>query len=140
MRRAGRWGATVLAAVLLAGVLAVLLWPEGWSLNRAVVAVYVFFLHLGVPASVTPEAYAVVLNVLAFVPLGWLGVVLLRWRPVVVVGALATLSVLVELVQGLPGVSRDPSALDVVLNGAGAVLGAGIGHLTRRRPRGGSAG
>lgn len=133
MSRAGRWGTTALAAVLAAALLAVLLWPEGWSLNRAVVAVYVFFLNLGVPAWVTPEAYAVVLNVLAFVPLGWLGVALLRRRPLAVVVVLAILSVAVELVQTLPGLSRDPSAVDVVLNTTGAVLGAGLGRLTRRR-------
>ena len=134
MRRTHRAG-TAIALALAVVVLAALLWPEGYAVNRAIVRVYAAGLRLGVPSSVTPEDYALLLNVLAFVPLGWLGVVALRGRPVVVVAALVGLSVAVELVQALPGVARDPSVGDVVLNGLGALAGAGLGLLARHRER-----
>ncbi|WP_392544990.1 VanZ family protein [Oryzobacter telluris] len=133
MRRAGGWVAAGVTAVIGLGVLAVLLWPDGYAVNRAIVAVYVVFQRLGVPGSVTPEVYAAVLNVLAFVPLGWLGVVALRRRPSAVFAALVLMSVGVEAVQALPGLARDPSVVDVVLNGLGAALGVGLGTLVRSR-------
>ncbi len=126
---------TVLAVAAALVVLAVLLWPDGYAVNRGIVAVYVFFLQLGVPLWVTPETYAAVLNVIAFVPLGWLGVVALRRRPVVVAASLVAFSVAVELAQTLPGLARDPSVVDVVLNGLGGALGVGLGVLASRSRR-----
>ncbi len=80
LRRVG----TVLAlvfAVLLGGVL---FWPDGSLVNRGVVEVYVVLLDAGVPPAVRPEHYGAALNVVAFVPLGWLGVAWLRRRVAVV--------------------------------------------------------
>ncbi len=129
---------TTLAVVLAVGLGLVLLWPDGWVVNRLVVDVYVFFLARGMPQAVTPEHYAAALNVLAFVPFGWLGVVGLRRRPWVVVAALAAVSMLVESVQLWPALHRDASPLDVVLNVTGAVVGALAGSLAiRRSGRGG---
>ncbi|MBM6399149.1 VanZ family protein [Phycicoccus sonneratiae] len=128
--------ATVLAlvfAVLLGGVL---LWPDGSLVNRAVVEVYVVLLHAGVPSSVRPEHYAAALNVLAFVPLGWLGVAWLRRRVPVVVLALGGLSAAVEAVQLLPVLHREATLLDVACNTAGALLGALAGSLVREQPTG----
>jgi glycopeptide antibiotics resistance protein len=129
----GRRVAIGLAAGLAAGLAVVLLWPDGEAVRQAVLRVYVFFLHRGMPASVTPDVYAVVLNVVAFVPLGWVGVVLLRWSVPRVVLVLVALSAAVELLQALPGVGRDPSLLDVACNSLGAVIGALTASLVRRR-------
>jgi VanZ family protein len=118
-RRAG----TVVAAVLAVLLGALVLWPDGERVRRLVLDVYLFFLQRGVPPSVTPEHYAAALNVLAFVPLGWLGVALGR-RPRTVVLALAAASGLVETLQLLPFLHRDASLLDVACNTAGAAVGA----------------
>lgn len=132
-RRAGTVVAAVLA--LLLGVL--VLWPDGERIRRLVLDVYLFFLDLGVPASITPEHYAALLNVLAFVPLGWLGVAALGRRPRTVVLVLGSASVLVETLQLLPFLHRDASLLDVACNTTGAALGAlAASARVRRRGRG----
>jgi hypothetical protein len=115
-------------------VLVVLLWPDGLALNRAVVRLYVVLLGRGMPRSVTPEVYAVLLNVLLFVLLGWLGVALLRFPAARVAAALVGFSIAVELFQALPGIGRDPSLLDVACNTLGALLGAWAGSVVRRHP------
>jgi glycopeptide antibiotics resistance protein len=129
VRRPTTWLVLVLAVALGA----VLLWPDGWAVNRLVVHVYVFFLDRGMPQAVRPEHYAAVLNVLAFVPFGWLGVVWWRRPPWAVVGVLGALSVLVETAQLWPALHRDASPVDVVLNVAGAVAGALAGSVALRR-------
>lgn len=128
---------TVVALVLAVALGAVLLWPDGWAVNRLVVRIYVFFLDLGMPQAVTPEHYAAGLNVLAFVPLGWLGVAALRRRPWQVVGVLTAASVVVETAQLLPVLGREASIGDVVCNAGGAALGALLASVQvgRRVPR-----
>ncbi len=126
---------TALAVVLAVALGLVLLWPDGWVVNRAVVDVYVFFLERGMPQAVTPDHYAAALNVIAFVPFGWLGVAWLRRRPWVVVAALAAVSTLVELVQLWPALHRESSPLDVLLNVCGAAAGALLGSLATRGGR-----
>ena len=133
----GRRVATVLAAVLAVALVALLLWPDGPAVNRGVVRLYVFFLDLGMPASVTPEAYAVLLNVLGFALLGAIGVTMLRWPPVRVALLLTAFSAAVELVQTLPSIGRDPSLLDVACNALGAVIGVVAASVVRRRRHGG---
>lgn len=132
LRRTG----TVLAlvfAVLLGGVL---FWPDGSLVNDGVVRLYVVLLHAGVPPSVRPEDYGAALNVLAFVPLGWLGVAWLRQRVLVVVLVLAAFSSTVELLQLLPFLHREATLLDVACNTAGALLGALAGSRVRDEPAG----
>jgi VanZ family protein len=136
----GRRVATVLAVVLAAVLLTLLLWPDGSAVNRGVVRLYVFFLDRGMPSSVTPEAYSVLLNVLAFAALGVIGVVLVRWPPVRVVLLLTAFSATVELVQALPSVGREPSLVDVACNALGAAVGVVAASVVRRRgDRGGGA-
>ena len=132
MRRRSGTAVAVGAAVVLVGIL---LWPDGWAVNRLVVRVYVVFLDLGVPPAVTPEHYAALLNVLAFVPLGWLGVAVLRRRPWVVVAALGAASALVETAQLWPGLRREPSLVDVACNVAGAALGVLAASVVAGRAR-----
>ena len=118
-----------------------LLWPDGWAVNRLVVRIYLVFLDLGVPGSVTPEHYAALLNVLAFAALGWVGVAVLRRRPWVVVAVLSAASVLVETAQLWPALRREPSLVDVACNVTGALVGAGAASLLRpARPAPGRAG
>ena len=129
--------ATVLAALVTLGLVVLLLWPQGDLVRRIVLEVYLVGLtDLGVPPSITPEDYAVVLNALAFVLLGWLGVRLLRRSWLLVAGVLVGLSCTVELVQMLPVMQRQPQLLDVVANGLGAVLGAGLASALRQEPGG----
>ena len=52
---AGRRVGTVLAVGVAVLLVAVLLWPDGEAVNRAVVRVYVFFLDRGMPQAVTPD-------------------------------------------------------------------------------------
>ncbi|MGG5259342.1 VanZ family protein [Phycicoccus avicenniae] len=129
LRRAG----TVLAVVLTALLALLLLWPQGDVVQRALLDIYLFFLHRGVPTWVTPEVWANALNVVVFVPVAALGVLLLRRRPLHVAGVLVLASAGVELVQFL--LDREPSVLDVLCNGAGAFIGAGLGSLLRRDAR-----
>lgn len=126
-------GWTVVAVALTLVTAVVVLWPDGAVVNRGVVRLYVFLLERGVPASVSPASYARALNVLAFVPLGWLSVAVLRRRVAVAALALLALSAAVEAVQSLPDVARQPSVLDVVLNASGGLLGALLGAATARR-------
>ena len=114
------------------GVLAValgllLLWPDGEAVRQVVLRIYLFGLHRGVSARIGPEVYATVLNVLAFVPIAWLGVAVLHRRPTTVVLVLVALSALAELVQATPWLGRQPSLLDVLCNATGAVVGALLG-------------
>ena len=124
---------------MAAGVLAValgllLLWPDGEVVRQVILRIYLFGLHRGVPPPVGPEVYATVLNVVAFVPVAWLGVVVLRRRPATVVLVLVALSALAELVQASPWLGRNPSLLDVACNAAGAVIGALLGSRRRGAP------
>jgi hypothetical protein len=129
--RRARVAALAVAVAVVLGV--VLLWPDGGVVNRAVVRLYVVLLEAGMPASVTPDVYAVVLNVALFVPLGWLGVSLLRWPPARVVLGLAAFSAAIELVQALPAVRRDASVGDLLCNTLGAAIGVAGASLVRRR-------
>ncbi len=130
-RRVGTVVATLVAVVLCT----VLLWPDGWAVNRLVVRIYLVFLDLGVPGSVTPEHYAALLNVLAFAALGWVGVAVLRRRPWVVVAVLSAASALVETTQLWPALRREPSLVDVACNVTGALVGAGAASLLVRLGR-----
>lgn len=125
--------ARLLLALWCLVVLLLVAWPDPWAINRLVVRIYVVFLERGVPPSFGPDEWAVLLNALMLVPLVVLGALAypasrLRWW---VLGC-AALSVLVELGQLLVG-SRDPSLGDVAANVAGALVGAAIALLLRRR-------
>lgn len=130
---AGRVPVVALTVVVVALLAVVLLWLDGGVVNRAVVRLYVVLLDRGMPPRVTPDVYAVLLNVALFVPLGWLGVSVLRWPPVPVVLGLAAFSAAVELVQALPAVGRDASLADLACNALGAALGAAGASVVRRR-------
>lgn len=139
-------------AAYLAAVLVVTLWPSpqstdapGWATSTLG-----FLQGLGIP--ITLPVLEALANVVMFGPFGVLGVPLLRgaaarrgravpgaWRAVgLVTLAGCALSVAIELTQNLlPG--RVPTVQDVVLNTAGALLGAVlvalvVGGLARRRP------
>jgi glycopeptide antibiotics resistance protein len=131
----GRRAGTVLAVLLVVAVGALLLWPNGEGVRRLLLDVYLFGLERGVPARVGPEVYATLLNVMAFVPLGWLGVAALHRRVPVVAATLLGASVVVELVQALPVMGRDPSVVDVACNAVGGLLGALLASaVLARRP------
>lgn len=132
-RRVGGAAAMVLAVVLAVVLGALLLWPDGEAVRRLLLDVYLFGLQRGVSPRVGPEVYAAALNVLAFVPLGWIGVALLRRRAVTVAVVLVALSTGAELAQATAWLGRDPNVLDVACNGAGAVLGVLLASVGRGR-------
>jgi glycopeptide antibiotics resistance protein len=136
----GRRVATGVAVVLAVLLIALLLWPDGEAVRHGVVRVYVFFLERGMPQRVTPEFYAVLLNVAVFVPLGWIGVAVLRRPPVRVALALTAFSAAVELAQALPALGRDSSVLDVACNALGAVIGVVAASVVSRHGPGRGSG
>lgn len=111
-----------LGALYLAGLFWSLVGADGWGLNRLTVRLYVAFAPV-TPAGARPEDYGTALNVLLFVPLGWLLVRATR-RPAWMAVLLALLaSGGAELVQ-LVFLDRQAGVVDVVANGAGALVGA----------------
>ncbi len=117
-------GVVRLAVALYAAAVAVVLFlPNGWAINRFFVEVYVVGQYrFGLPLS--PEDYATLANVLAFVVLAF-GLVVgwPRVRPWLWTLVLVALSAAAELAQGSLG--REQSWADFLLNS----LGAGIGTL-----------
>lgn len=126
-------------AAYLAAVLVVTLWPSPQSTDAPgwATATLDFLQGLGIP--ITLPVLEALANVVMFGPFGVLGVPLLRgatarrrgaplgvWRAAgVVTVAGCALSVAIELTQNLlPG--RVPTVQDVVMNTAGALLGAAL--------------
>lgn len=134
--RTGRFGTsglwlTVLVAYAGVGTV-LLLWPDGWALNRINVDVYVFLRRNGGPQWATPEDVAVALNCLIFIPVGaFLSLALprLRWWHVGAAGFGLSLAVEVAQWTLLPG--RSPEVVDLVANTLGAALGAVIVAVIR---------
>lgn len=114
------------------GMLALVLLPIGWQINRFIVWLFYAGRGIGVPDFVTLEWYDLFLNGLLFaVPvclaaLLWPRVGWWMWP----VAALA-LSLLIELVQEL-FLPREFSLGDIAANTVGSLLGAGAAVLTRR--------
>lgn len=125
--------------VLLAHPLTVgplLLTGNGWAVNRANVWVWAQVTDVpGLRGQVTPEQFAVLANVLLFVPaVAALALLRPRWWWVLVG---AGISVAVELHQYTqPG--RDASVVDLLANTVGAAIGATAGILLLRRLSGGA--
>lgn len=135
VRRPWVIAATLIYACLL-GLL--VLWPNGWAINRGFVGIYVFFLRLGVSPSVKPEDYATLLNVIGLIPLIWICVLFTRggarwWA----LGVFLS-SCCVESFQRFVLHSRDGTIADVVTNTLGGSLGALAGWWTLRRRQPGS--
>ena len=131
--RLPRWLVALALLVLLAvpaagGVL--LLTSDGWAVNRANVAVWqATVVPLGLGGTVSPEDFAVLANVLLFVPVfAALAVLVPSWWWVL--GA-AAVSGAVELHQLSLG-TREASIGDVLANTAGAALGVLLGTAVRR--------
>ncbi len=138
-------------AAYLAAVLVVTLWPSPQSTDAPgwATATLDFLQSLGIP--ITLPVLEALANVVMFGPFGVLGVPLLRgatarrrgaplgvWHAAAVATlAGCALSVAIELTQNLlPG--RVPTVQDVVLNTAGALLGAvlvAVVLVTVARPR-----
>lgn len=129
--------ALVLSVVYVSVLLAVVFSPISRGLNRLTVAMYTFYRYdLRLPGDVLPEDFGHLLNVLLFVPVGMIVVLVVRrswWQAALVAVAV---SAAVELVQLVPALHRDTSLSDVVTNGLGGLLGAGIaGYLGSRLTR-----
>lgn len=130
------WALLIVAGY--AGALAaLLLWPSGIEVRRIHLDIYLFGLHgLGLPVWITPEWYAAVGNLIA--PAGLSAALTSldpRSRWPWWAGLVAAACVLAEMGQWLFLPGRDPEISDVVLNAAGALIGAGGVAMARRRRR-----
>lgn len=133
MRAPSRRTAGALLALYVVGAAVMVLAPDSDLPTDTAEAIWRLLHRLGAPDWVTDEDVEVVLNVLLFVPLSFLGAVLrpgwgwLRW-----LGAGFAVTAVVEFVQGvfLPG--RTPDVVDMVANTLGALLGYWLFLLARR--------
>lgn len=128
----------VVAAAYAVGLVVLVAGPWGWALNRLTVALYVRFRYEWpvAPGWARPEDYGVLLNVLLFVPVGYLLVRLAGrgWWWAVLVAAVGSASI--EAAQGLL-LAREAAWVDVAANTTGAAMGAAVAHgLGRRASRG----
>jgi VanZ family protein len=108
--------------------------PIGWSLNRFTVRLHTLWIFdLGLPGNPSPETFGVVLNVLLFVPAGFLlkRLTPLPWWAVAVLCVAASAGI--EGVQDTLVGGREASAADVIANGLGGLLGSLLGLLRRTR-------
>jgi len=123
-----RYVATTVAAVYLAALGAILLWPD--HPDRDAGAAYAVLYRLFPVA--TPVTMDFGLNIILFVPFGIVLGVLLKGHPWRLIGVAAVVPLAIEVVQGvfLPG--RTSSALDVVANTLGGLIGALSIALSRR--------
>ncbi|MDO5663342.1 MAG: VanZ family protein [Brachybacterium sp.] len=116
---------------------ALVLMPDGWGVNRLNVAVWIRVLGpLDLHHHINPEQFAVVMNVLLFVPMtAALAVLRPTWWWVLAGAALSTAIELYQLSIG----TRQASLLDVAANTLGAAIGVAIGlglvRLFSRRSR-----
>ena len=123
----------LLLGAYLAAVLTVSIAPIGWWLNRLTVRIYMFF-RVTVPVaprSFAPETYGGLLNVLFYMPLGFMLARITRWWVAVV--ACVVLSGVVELGQAFIG--RNRSLDDLAANSLGGLLGALIAVVYAHRVR-----
>ena len=128
MRRGGLlWCALV---AYLAALAYVLLASDERFLDRIAVRVYTTLSDGGL-TRVEPAHYEVALNLLLFVPLGWLGVLVTRRSAAVVAVSCTWISLMVEVLQR--GVlDRPGSVVDVMAAAFGSMLGAILGAWTSR--------
>lgn len=129
------WLLTLSAVGYLLVLAALVFTPIAWALNRFTVRLYVLFRYTWpiAPDWALPEHYGLLLNVVLFVPFGYLAARLTGWSWwQASLTALAT-SVGIEVVQ--LGLDREPSWADVATNTLGGCLGAILAALiARRRP------
>jgi glycopeptide antibiotics resistance protein len=117
----------VVAALYAAGLLWLVVLADSWSLNRLTVRLYVALQGVA-PVGAMPEHYGVLLNVLLFVPLGWLLVRGIRMRWWVATAACGVVSALIEVGQHLY-LDRQSQLGDVAANLLGGLVGAAIAAL-----------
>jgi glycopeptide antibiotics resistance protein len=138
--RARRRVALLISAAYLAGLALLVVTPISTLLDRLTVRLYVIYrADLRLPGNVLPEDFGEVLNVLLFVPLGVLLVLVLRrsWLEAALVAV--ALSGALELVQLVPALHREATLGDVLTNGLGGLIGAGVAGFARSRAgRGGT--
>lgn len=129
-----RLWALIGGALVSLAIAFLVLWPNGWAINRLVVRIY-FSLGLERLGDLLPlEApdrldFGTLLNTMMLAPLAMLAVLALprsRWWWVALGGAAC--AVLIETIQAvfLPG--REGSVIDAVTNSIGALVGTLIGH------------
>lgn len=110
---------SLLAFPLVGGML--VLWQDGWGINRLNVRIWAALLTpFGLHRHITPEQFAVAMNVVLVVPAGFALYLLWHrwwWALVILAGSIG-----VEAYQLRIG-TRDASVLDVVTNTAGGVIG-----------------
>lgn len=116
---------------------ALLLSPDGYSVNRLNVRVWSVLSTPAIREIASPELYATIWNVLLFIPaFAAMAVWIPRWW-LIALGASSSIGV--ELYQRSLG-SRDAALEDVLTNTLGAALGVALGIWIHRRVSRGPAG
>jgi glycopeptide antibiotics resistance protein len=137
-----RRAAVVLLAVCVAAVLLITLFPMAPSLDF-LTPLSDSLTRVGVPPAYAGTVLEAILNVLMFVPLGFLIVFLLPsvrlWWVAIV--AASAVSFAVELVQGVALSGRSATVIDFVANSTGGAVGAVVAliWLRARERRGGGS-
>lgn len=124
----------LLSAAYLGWLLVLVLTPISPVLNRLTVRLYTIWVYdLRLPGDVLPEDFGYLLNVLLFIPIGMIMVLVVRrsWLASTLVAVVVSMAI--ELVQLVPFLHRDATVSDVVTNGLGGLIGAGIALYARKR-------
>lgn len=137
-QRRVRWGVLAVLVVVGASIGLLVLWPNGWTINRLVVWLYfeggVFrqgrWLPLDDPGRFD---FSDLLNVIMMVPLA-AGLLLAfpRLRPWLAAATVIGVSAAIELTQLLLIDGRMASWRDLATNSIGGLLGAALGWLVNR--------
>jgi glycopeptide antibiotics resistance protein len=134
--------ALLLSAAYGGWLMVLVLTPISPVLNDLTVRLYMIYRYdLSLPGNVLPQDFGYLLNVLLFIPVGWIVVLVVRRSFGVAVLFAVLVSMAIELVQLVPALHRDATLSDVITNALGGLIGAGVaGYVRKRRasPRAGA--
>lgn len=125
--------ALLLSAAYLGWLLVLVLTPISPVLNRLTVRLYTIYVYdLRLPGDVLPQDFGYLLNVILFIPVGMIIVLVVRrsWATATLVAVGASMAI--ELVQLVPVLHREATITDVITNGLGGLIGAGVALYARR--------
>lgn len=134
MRPPSRKVAGTLLVLYAVGAAVMVLAPDSDVATDTAEAVWRSLHGLGAPDWVSGKSVEFALNVVLFVPLSFIGAVLLpRWGWLQWLGVGFALTFLVEFVQGVFLPDRTPDVVDMVANSLGALVGYWLFLLARGR-------
>ncbi|HEX6246344.1 MAG TPA: VanZ family protein [Nocardioidaceae bacterium] len=134
MRQPPRTVAWALLVLYAAGAAVMVLAPDSDLPTDAAQAIWRLLRDAGAPGWVSEKGVELVLNIVLFVPLSFIGAMLRpRWGWLQWLGVGFALTFAVELVQGMFLPDRTPDVVDMVANSLGALVGYWLFLLTWRK-------